>query len=216
MELADLSPDEFVGALLPTMFSEDTPKETVDALAASMQALTRPGSGRWRVRPPRTCATCSPRSRSRHWSPLQHRGARRVQQRSPELPPRQWRLIETAFARAPTLAALVTGIAHWLPREPALLIQVRAARMELYATGGDRWQMGRRRQRLRQAKTVATSCREPKMVRRLSGSSPEIGLCKSRANRAFPCRRNLQELQYAVRMEPFMEPSAQRPTLSRP
>src|SRR6266498_2337220 len=60
MELADLSPDEFVGALLPTMFSEDTPKETVDALAASMQALTRPGSGRWRVRPPRTCATCSP------------------------------------------------------------------------------------------------------------------------------------------------------------
>jgi pimeloyl-ACP methyl ester carboxylesterase len=37
--LADLSPDEFVGALLPTMFSEDTPTESVDAFRASMLAF---------------------------------------------------------------------------------------------------------------------------------------------------------------------------------
>jgi len=37
--LADLSPDEFVGALLPTMFSETTPPEAVDAFGASMLAF---------------------------------------------------------------------------------------------------------------------------------------------------------------------------------
>jgi pimeloyl-ACP methyl ester carboxylesterase len=37
--LADLSPAEFVGALLPTMFSENTPPETVDAFGASMRAF---------------------------------------------------------------------------------------------------------------------------------------------------------------------------------
>lgn len=37
--LADLSPDDFVGALLPTMFSEGTPKESVDAFRASMLAF---------------------------------------------------------------------------------------------------------------------------------------------------------------------------------
>jgi pimeloyl-ACP methyl ester carboxylesterase len=58
--LAALSPDEFVGALLPTMFSEDTPLQSVDAFRASMLA-----SEPWRVPPPRTCATSSPRSRSR-------------------------------------------------------------------------------------------------------------------------------------------------------
>ena len=36
MGLADLPPDEFVGALLPTMFSEATPPESVDAFGASM------------------------------------------------------------------------------------------------------------------------------------------------------------------------------------
>jgi pimeloyl-ACP methyl ester carboxylesterase len=35
--LADLSPDEFVAALLPTMFSEGTPRETLDDFAASMR-----------------------------------------------------------------------------------------------------------------------------------------------------------------------------------
>ena len=37
--LADLSPAEFVDALLPTMFSEDTPAELVDAFGASMGAF---------------------------------------------------------------------------------------------------------------------------------------------------------------------------------
>jgi pimeloyl-ACP methyl ester carboxylesterase len=36
---ADLPPDEFVGALLPTMFSEGTPPEVVDAFGASMLAF---------------------------------------------------------------------------------------------------------------------------------------------------------------------------------
>jgi pimeloyl-ACP methyl ester carboxylesterase len=37
--LADLSPDEFVGTLLPTMFSEGTPAQSVDAFRASMLAF---------------------------------------------------------------------------------------------------------------------------------------------------------------------------------
>ncbi len=37
--LADLSPEEFVGALLPTMFSEGTAAETVEAFGASMRAF---------------------------------------------------------------------------------------------------------------------------------------------------------------------------------
>jgi pimeloyl-ACP methyl ester carboxylesterase len=37
--LADLAPDEFMGALLPTMFSEETPAESVDAFGASMRAF---------------------------------------------------------------------------------------------------------------------------------------------------------------------------------
>jgi pimeloyl-ACP methyl ester carboxylesterase len=36
MVLADLAPAEFVGRLLPTMFSEGTPPESVDAFGASM------------------------------------------------------------------------------------------------------------------------------------------------------------------------------------
>jgi pimeloyl-ACP methyl ester carboxylesterase len=36
MGLADLPPAEFVGTLLPTMFSEATPPESVDAFGASM------------------------------------------------------------------------------------------------------------------------------------------------------------------------------------
>jgi pimeloyl-ACP methyl ester carboxylesterase len=39
LELADLSPDEFVAALLPTMFSEGTPAESVDAFGAAMLAF---------------------------------------------------------------------------------------------------------------------------------------------------------------------------------
>jgi len=37
--LAELSPDEFVGALLPTMFSEQTSQESVDAFGAAMRAF---------------------------------------------------------------------------------------------------------------------------------------------------------------------------------
>jgi len=37
--LADLSPQEFVGRLLPTMFPHTTPQETVDAFGASMLAF---------------------------------------------------------------------------------------------------------------------------------------------------------------------------------
>jgi pimeloyl-ACP methyl ester carboxylesterase len=39
LELADLSPDELVSALLPTMFSEGTPPETVEAFGASVRAF---------------------------------------------------------------------------------------------------------------------------------------------------------------------------------
>jgi pimeloyl-ACP methyl ester carboxylesterase len=39
LALADLSPQEFVGALLPTMFSEGTSPESVDAFGASMLAF---------------------------------------------------------------------------------------------------------------------------------------------------------------------------------
>jgi hypothetical protein len=35
---AELSPEEFVGTLLPTRFSEATPQESVDAFEASMRA----------------------------------------------------------------------------------------------------------------------------------------------------------------------------------
>jgi pimeloyl-ACP methyl ester carboxylesterase len=37
--LADLSPEEFVKTLLPTMFSQTTPPEAVDAFGASMLAF---------------------------------------------------------------------------------------------------------------------------------------------------------------------------------
>lgn len=43
MVFADLSPHELVGALLPTMFSEDTAPESVDAFRASMLAFHPPG-----------------------------------------------------------------------------------------------------------------------------------------------------------------------------
>ena len=37
--LADLAPEEFVGALLPTMFSDGTPQQTIDAFGASMRSF---------------------------------------------------------------------------------------------------------------------------------------------------------------------------------
>jgi pimeloyl-ACP methyl ester carboxylesterase len=39
LDLANLSPEEFVGALLPTMFSEATPQESVDEFGAAMLAF---------------------------------------------------------------------------------------------------------------------------------------------------------------------------------
>jgi pimeloyl-ACP methyl ester carboxylesterase len=39
LALADGTPEAFVGALLPTMFSKEMPRETVDAFRASMQAF---------------------------------------------------------------------------------------------------------------------------------------------------------------------------------
>jgi pimeloyl-ACP methyl ester carboxylesterase len=39
LELADLSPDEFVETLLPTMFSPGTPQGRVDAFGAAMHAF---------------------------------------------------------------------------------------------------------------------------------------------------------------------------------
>lgn len=39
LDLADLSPDQFVDALLPTMFSESTPPEAVDEFGATMLAF---------------------------------------------------------------------------------------------------------------------------------------------------------------------------------
>jgi pimeloyl-ACP methyl ester carboxylesterase len=41
--LAGLSPDEFVGTLLPTMFSEGTPPASVEAFGASMRAFQPAG-----------------------------------------------------------------------------------------------------------------------------------------------------------------------------
>jgi pimeloyl-ACP methyl ester carboxylesterase len=43
--LADLSPEDFVNALLPTMFSEGTPQESVDAFGATMRAFHPAGFG---------------------------------------------------------------------------------------------------------------------------------------------------------------------------
>jgi pimeloyl-ACP methyl ester carboxylesterase len=43
LALANLSPEEFVGALLPTMFSEGTPAESVDEFGATMLAFRPAG-----------------------------------------------------------------------------------------------------------------------------------------------------------------------------
>jgi pimeloyl-ACP methyl ester carboxylesterase len=43
MVLAELSPDEFVGTLLPTMFSEGTPAEAVDEFGESMRTFRPTG-----------------------------------------------------------------------------------------------------------------------------------------------------------------------------
>jgi pimeloyl-ACP methyl ester carboxylesterase len=57
MVLADLAPAEFVGTLLPTMFSEATPREAVDAFGASMLGFHPAGA----VTSPARAAACRSR-----------------------------------------------------------------------------------------------------------------------------------------------------------
>jgi hypothetical protein len=81
------------------------------------------------------------------------------------------------------------------------------------ATSRNRWQMGGRRERLRQAKTlpsVATSCPSCSMVRRGLRFESGRGLRKCAARRPLFCRSSLQKLQYAVGMEPLWSPQVQR------
>ena len=69
LELADLSPAEFVRTLLPTMFSEKAPQEAVEAFGVSMQALDPHSSGQWRLRAPWIFRMCSHALTSRrYWS----------------------------------------------------------------------------------------------------------------------------------------------------
>jgi hypothetical protein len=76
------------------------------------------------------------------------------------------------------------------------------------ATGGNRWQTGRRRKRLRNTKTVAVGCHQlPAPLHGkegVSGSSPEEGSAKA-TQIAASGRMNLHELQFAMGMEPLME-----------
>jgi hypothetical protein len=51
------------------------------------------------------------------------------------------------------------------------------------------------------------------MVRRGLRFESGRGLCEEPANRRFFCRRRLQDLQYSVRVETFMEPSGSERTL---
>jgi len=69
LALADLSPDEFVGALLPTMFSEGTPPESVEAFHASMLAFHPAGFLAMARASAEDLRDVLPRSRSRRcWS----------------------------------------------------------------------------------------------------------------------------------------------------
>ena len=69
MVLADLSPEDFVGTLLPTMFSAATPQASVDEFGPAWRGSTRPASEPWPRRRPKTCATCCRTSTCRpSWS----------------------------------------------------------------------------------------------------------------------------------------------------
>jgi hypothetical protein len=77
------------------------------------------------------------------------------------------------------------------------------------ATRGNRWQMGRPQERLKQTKTFAVGCdRLPETVHGkegVDGSSPSEGSAKAPHVGAFAFRFTLQVWQRAVGMEPFME-----------
>jgi hypothetical protein len=85
LALADLPPAEFVGTLLPTMFSEATPPESVDAFGAGMlglhpvgfRAMARASAENLRPGRPARCRSC-----------LQPRGPGGVQPDRPGVPPR--------------------------------------------------------------------------------------------------------------------------------
>ena len=81
-------------------------------------------------------------------------------------------------------------------------------------SGRNRWQPVANRtagKSRKEGKTVAVGCDQlPKSLHGkegVGGSKSARGLCKSAANRRFFRGRRLQDLQYAVRVEPFMEPS---------
>jgi hypothetical protein len=81
------------------------------------------------------------------------------------------------------------------------------------ATSRNRWQMGGRRERLRQAKTVAVGCDQlPELFHGKEGSPVRVRKRASQMRRkpALFCRSSLQKLQYAVGMEPLWSPQVQR------
>jgi hypothetical protein len=88
--------------------------------------------------------------------------------------------------------------------------------------GCNRWQSVANRIGAEAAKTSENRCRGchglPEAFHGKGGGrrfESVRGLCKSRANRGFFCRRNLHGRQFAVGMEPFMElPEVEAGTLS--
>ena len=63
--LAELSPDQFVDTLLPTMFAEGTPSESVEEFGKSTRGPSiRPASARWRWHARKICGMHCPPTRS--------------------------------------------------------------------------------------------------------------------------------------------------------
>ena len=61
LELSELSPDEFVDTLLPTMFAARVRRRPSMRCARRCSRFTPPASGPWRMRRPRTCGRrCRP------------------------------------------------------------------------------------------------------------------------------------------------------------
>jgi hypothetical protein len=108
-------------------------------------------------------------------------------------------------------------------RAPGLLVQRQTARFgpigmeQLWnrggATGGKSSGRQKPENRLNWRQTVADGCHRLPFGSHgkegVDGSSPSEGSAK---HRLF-CRRRLQDLQYAVRVEPFMEPSGSERTI---
>jgi hypothetical protein len=84
------------------------------------------------------------------------------------------------------------------------------------ATGDNRWQIGRPRNggiKPKPLPPVATSCRGTLMVRRGSTVRVRQRALQKRRKSRFLFGENLHDLQRAVGMEPFMEPSGSERTL---